>query len=119
MYRRLVDLTGRLIREGNRGHISSEVTPILEALDIDVEAWVENVENYGKQFYRVGGKVDELVQAAKEGWELRRDASATFLSLKIDGVLGKGYEIVSIVGVFESVHDVGRRAGIELKARTL
>ena len=66
MYLRLVDLTGRQIREDKRGHISPEVTPILEALDIDAEAWVQNVENYGKLFYRVAGKVDELVQAAKE-----------------------------------------------------
>ena len=67
MYLRLVDLTGRQIRENKRGHISPEVTPVLEALDIDVDAWVKNVENYGKLFYRVAGKVDELVQAAKEG----------------------------------------------------
>ena len=112
MYLRLVGRTGRWIRDGKRGHISPEVTPVLDA-------WVKDVENCGELLYRVAGKVDELVQAAKGGWELRRDASATFLSLKIDGVLGKGYEIVSIVGVFESVHDVGRRAGIELKARTL
>jgi hypothetical protein len=48
MYLRLVDLTGRQIREDKCGHISPEVTPILEALDIDAEAWVQNVENYGK-----------------------------------------------------------------------
>ena len=48
MYLRLVDLTGRQIREGKRGHISPEVTPVLEAMDIDAEAWVKNVENYGK-----------------------------------------------------------------------
>jgi len=71
MYLRLVDLTGRQIRENKRGHISSEVTPILEALDIDAEAWVENVENYGKLFYRVAGKVDELAQTAKEGGWLK------------------------------------------------
>ena len=66
MYLRLVDLTGCQIRENKRGHISSEVTPILDALDIDAEAWVENVENYGKLFYRVAGKVEELIQAAKD-----------------------------------------------------
>ena len=82
MYLRLVDLTGRQIREGKRGHISPEVTPVLEALDIDAEAWVKNVENYGKLFYRVAGKVDELVQAAKEGglcWlKGRRGSEALF-----------------------------------------
>jgi len=71
MYLRLVDLTGRQIRENKRGYISSEVTPIVEALDIDAEAWVENVENYGKLFYRVAGKVDELIQSAKESGGLK------------------------------------------------
>ena len=45
---RLVDLTGRQIREGERGQISPEVTPVLEALDIDGDAWVEKVEKDGK-----------------------------------------------------------------------
>jgi len=34
MYLRLVDLTGRQIREGKRGHISPEVAPVVEALRV-------------------------------------------------------------------------------------
>jgi REP element-mobilizing transposase RayT len=65
-YLRLVDLTGRRIRSDKRGSIPAEIVPVLESLDIDADVWVANVENYGKLFYRMAGKVDELIQAAKE-----------------------------------------------------
>lgn len=79
LYLEIVDYTGRRIRSDKGGRIPPEVTPILEALDIDAEAWVKSVKNYGRLFYRVAGKVDKLVRAAKEGglkWFKGRGGSA-------------------------------------------
>jgi hypothetical protein len=39
--------------------------------------------------------------------------------VEIDGVYGKVDEIVSIGGVLEAVHDVGKRTDIETISRTL
>ena len=39
-YLRLLDVTGRLIKEGKRGSIPAELAPILVRLDISVEAWL-------------------------------------------------------------------------------
>ena len=65
-YLDLVDITGRAIRAGKRGVISPDVVPLLESLEIDADAWVKNVQRYGKLFYRVAGKIEEVVKAAKE-----------------------------------------------------
>ena len=36
-------------------------------LELDVEAWVGNVERYGGLFYRLAGKLGSLRQAAAAG----------------------------------------------------
>ena len=54
-----------------RGHISGELRPLLERLDLDVEAWVENVGNYGGLFHRVAGKLKrlgELAESSGRAW---------------------------------------------------
>ena len=70
-YLELLDWTGRQIRAEKRGHISRELRPVLERLDLDVEAWVENVEGYGGLFRRVVGKIrclGELADATGRAW---------------------------------------------------
>jgi REP element-mobilizing transposase RayT len=70
-YLELLDWTGRQIRDDKRGHISGELRPLLERLDLDVEAWVENVENYGGLFHRVAGKLKrlgELAESSGRAW---------------------------------------------------
>jgi REP element-mobilizing transposase RayT len=63
-YLELIDWTGREIRSGKRGRISPDLAPVLERLDLDVEAWVGNIERYGGLFYRLAGKLKALRQAA-------------------------------------------------------
>jgi len=65
-YLELLDWTGRQIRAGKRGHISPHLRPVLERLDLDVEAWVDNVQRYGGLFYRVAGKLQRLRELAGE-----------------------------------------------------
>jgi len=63
-YLELLDWTGREIRTNKRGHISDNLRPALERLDLDVEAWVENVEGYGSLFYRVAATLQRLGELA-------------------------------------------------------
>jgi putative transposase len=59
-YLELLDWTGRGIRTGKHGHLSDDLRPVLERLDLDVEAWVENVARYGSLFHRLAGKITRL-----------------------------------------------------------
>ena len=72
MYLRLVDFTGRQIREDKRGHISPEVTPVLEALDIDVEAWVKIFAPFLLLTRRVQGEAYLGSRRAAQGLHQRR-----------------------------------------------
>jgi hypothetical protein len=54
-YLELVDWAGRAIREDKSGVIPSELAPILERLNIDSDAWLDSVKNYGKNYYTVIG----------------------------------------------------------------
>ena len=38
---------------------------LLERLSLDVSRWVETVEQFGKLFWRVVGRVEALVEAAR------------------------------------------------------
>ena len=70
-YLELLDWTGRELRADKRGHLSSHLRPVLERLDLDVEAWVENVSRYGGLFHRLAGKIQRLhawAQATGRAW---------------------------------------------------
>jgi len=56
----LTDWTGRAIRSGKTGVIPSDLAPILERLNIDPDAWVENIRHYGKNYFRAVGTTDNL-----------------------------------------------------------
>jgi putative transposase len=64
-YLELLDWTGRQLRAEKRGHIPPDVRPVLERLDLQVEAWVENVQCYGSLFHRLVGKLDRLREHAR------------------------------------------------------
>lgn len=64
LYLELLDWTGRQIRSGKRGHLSPTLRPLLERLDLDVEAWVDNVERYGGLFHRFACKLSRLKELA-------------------------------------------------------
>ena len=60
-----MDITGREIREGNKGSIPKTLKPILQRLEINEEKWVKTVKSYGTLFCRVSGKMDSITEAAK------------------------------------------------------
>ena len=60
-YFKLVDWTGRCIKEGKRGKIPAHLAPILQRLEINQDQWVDGVEHYGRRFYRVVGSLQHLV----------------------------------------------------------
>jgi REP element-mobilizing transposase RayT len=64
-YLELLDWTGRQIRSGKRGQLSPHLRPMLDRLDLDVEAWVDNVAGYGGLFHRLAGKVHRLRELAR------------------------------------------------------
>ncbi len=65
-YLELVDASGRLLKAGKRGVIDPSVAPILETMQIDVEKWGQTLERYGSLFYRVSGRLENLVNSAKQ-----------------------------------------------------
>lgn len=65
-YLRVVDRTGRLVREDKPGSIPRELAPILERLELEPANWVETVRGYGGLYQRIAGKVARLRQAAVE-----------------------------------------------------
>jgi REP element-mobilizing transposase RayT len=59
-YIQLVEWTGRQIKAGKRGHISSDIPPIFERLKINTAAWLHNCEGLEKTYYRVIGSAARL-----------------------------------------------------------
>lgn len=47
-YLELVDTTGRIIRGDKRGHIPAHLLPILQRLDLDVDAWLALMRSHGR-----------------------------------------------------------------------
>ena len=65
-YLSLIDWTGRSIRSGKRGKIPNHLKPILTRLNIDVDNWVNTVKSFGRTFYRVAGKIENIIKRAKK-----------------------------------------------------
>jgi hypothetical protein len=45
----LVDWTGRVVREDKRGAIDDKLPPILERLNIEVNAWLKQASQFEQQ----------------------------------------------------------------------
>jgi REP element-mobilizing transposase RayT len=65
-YLALLDWTGRQLRYDKRGAIPIELRPILERLSINVEAWVENMRDFGRRFPRVIGRTANMAAFAQQ-----------------------------------------------------
>ena len=63
---RLLDWTGRQVREDKRGAIPADLAPILERLRIVPEEFVEAVTTFYRRFPRLAGPVERLTARAKE-----------------------------------------------------
>jgi hypothetical protein len=70
-YLRLVDWTGRAIRENKKGAIPNDLAPILERIGLNPDAWLESVSHYSKNYYSVLGAIDRIkafAQVQKKRW---------------------------------------------------
>ena len=63
-YLQLLDWTGRQVRADKRGAIPGELLPILERLQVNAEAWVDTIEQFGRRFRRAVGRVSSLAALA-------------------------------------------------------
>ena len=59
-YLKLIDWTGRAIRDDKKGSIPLDLAPILERLNINEEEWLNNVKYFGLRFKRVIGSIEQL-----------------------------------------------------------
>ncbi|MES9947704.1 MAG: alpha-amylase family glycosyl hydrolase [Candidatus Thiodiazotropha sp.] len=70
-YLRLVDWTGRAIREDKKGAIPGDLVPILERIGLNPDAWVTSVSHYNRHYFSVLGAIDRIkayAQAQKKSW---------------------------------------------------
>jgi REP element-mobilizing transposase RayT len=65
-YLRLVDWTGRAIREDKKGAIPNDLAPILERIGLNPDAWLKSVSHYNKNYFSVLGAIDRVKAFAKE-----------------------------------------------------
>jgi hypothetical protein len=67
-YLRILDWTGRQVRNDKSGSIPQELRPILQRMGIRAESWVDCVHNFGRWFHRAAGRVTHLAsEAARTG----------------------------------------------------
>jgi hypothetical protein len=70
-YLRLVDWTGRAIREDKKGTIPNDLAPILQRVGLNPDAWLESVSHYNKKYFSVLGAIDIIkafAQVQKKQW---------------------------------------------------
>ena len=68
-YLTLVDETGRIIRSGKRGAIPAHLAPILDRLDLELDAWLDLMRGAGSF---LGGAFGRAAERAREA--IRRGA---------------------------------------------
>ena len=59
-YLALVDWTGRAQLQSKRGSIPSNLSPILNRLDIDSKDWLGSQQNFGRQYYLAVGSTKRI-----------------------------------------------------------
>jgi hypothetical protein len=83
-YLRLVDWTGRAIREDKKGAIPSDLAPILERIGLNPDAWLKSVSYYNRNYFSVLGAIDRIkayAQAQEKSWH--RGQSAALRSYRL------------------------------------
>ena len=61
-YLELLDWSGRAIRENKSGSIPANLEPILSRLQISPDTWMNQVNHFGKRYFRVAGS-KELIKS--------------------------------------------------------
>ncbi len=64
-YLKLLDWTGRQVRDGKRGAIPADLAPILERLQVSPNCWVDLVTGFGRWFRRTVGRPSSMVEASQ------------------------------------------------------
>ena len=59
-YIELVDWTGRIIRDDNRGAISATAPPILQRLNISTKHWIELTTKFEQRFKGIAGSAQSI-----------------------------------------------------------
>jgi len=59
-YLELLDWSGRAIRADQTGSIPMKLLPILKRLQIEPDNWINQVNHFGKRWYRVAGSVNKI-----------------------------------------------------------
>ncbi|MEW8232501.1 MAG: alpha-amylase family glycosyl hydrolase [Candidatus Thiodiazotropha endolucinida] len=70
-YLRLVDWTGRAIRDDKQGAIPSDLAPILERIGLNPDAWLKSVTYYNQNYFSVLGAIDRIkafARVQKKSW---------------------------------------------------
>ncbi len=70
-YLQLIDDTGRIMREGKRGAIPSQLSPILNRLQLSVKGWMQMVNHLEKSFFHAVGNSLILVDFGNPNKERR------------------------------------------------
>lgn len=65
-YLRLVDWTGRAIREDKKSAIPNDLAPILERLGLNPDAWLTSVSHYNRNYFTVLGAIDRIKAFARK-----------------------------------------------------
>ncbi|MES9854774.1 MAG: hypothetical protein ABW170_23440 [Candidatus Thiodiazotropha sp. L084R] len=59
-YFKLIDWTGRAIRDDKRGSIPEELASILERLNLKPDAWLKSLNHYNSHYFTVLGEIDRI-----------------------------------------------------------
>jgi len=59
-YIKLVEETGKIIREDKRGYIDEQAFSLLQQLGIDSDDWLALAQHFGKQYHQAVGSLSEL-----------------------------------------------------------
>jgi hypothetical protein len=65
-YLQLLDWTGRQIRHDKRGAIPADLAPILKRLHVVGDAWLDQVQHFGRWFRRAVGRATTLADTAAQ-----------------------------------------------------
>jgi hypothetical protein len=59
-YLDVVDRSGRMVRAGKRGYIDADLTPILQRININPNAWGETISRFGSSFHVAAGSISNM-----------------------------------------------------------